>query len=272
MIFITKFLHPLFVFVTFTLCCSGVAFAGAIIDPQIITTQTNDIIICPKGEYVAACGRYVVGFNWLKNASFPYEDEEPQENEDPQYYKTYNYYTSDDVIDLFKTMRVFFGNETGALDYTTAYGDPNATSGTAQPEVIINDRDMILNNLCHPSKVTPKCEPCPNGTVPESKFTFNPVNRIISAWEVYTIADCYRNEFEDSTGSYVYLPEGENLNIEDIPSSNHPAEKCYYTNTNPAARSVLEGTAIGVFDPDFTPSVTPVQLTIPSSFKLNQMR
>ena len=53
-------------------------------------------------------------------------------------------------------------------------------------------------------------------------------------WKFHTIADCYQSEFEDDTGTFIYLQEGVNGTVED---------NCYFGNT--ISKSVFTSTFWG---------------------------
>jgi len=201
--------------------------------------------ICPSGQYVYKCGRYRIGFNWLKSASFPDSNTSlvttigettiPLRN---RYKSTKNYYVGT-TSELFKQMQIFFNGSEG--ESILAKGDENDEILTISYTDYTKDRETILNYLCHPSNTTVTCAACPNNAdVPESSVELNGENLTISGtWNFHTFADCYMQEFEDSTGSYHYID----------PSTEDGKAKCYYTNTNPETLSVLNGDAIGTFIP-----------------------
>lgn len=187
-----------------------------------------------SGYYVASCNNYRVGFNWLRSAKVP--DLEQSNQNLIVYHTTNDYYSDDDdILTLFKKMRIFFGH----------YQEPAVIS--ASDEDIKKDREAILNNICNPNNDNIKiyCEKCPNDNskVPPSTVDLDGNNSIISgSWNFYTIADCYMDKFEDSTGTYFYVPDNiPNLENADLEHS----EKCYYTNTNPNALDALNGDKIG---------------------------
>jgi hypothetical protein len=159
-------------------------------------------------------------------------------------------------------MRTFFGHNANTV---LSYYDSDDNIQSAQESVYASDREAILNNLCHPSNSVITCAPCPNdATVQESVVGLDDDNLTVrGTWQFFTIADCYMQEFEDSTGSYFYVPDEvqdpSNLTIEN-------GEKCFYTNTNPDALSTLNGDAIGTFIPGLNLSRTNTEtnVSIPS--------
>lgn len=286
MIFNRNFLQFFCVATTIVLCCDNISVANmsesgsvstATAIQQAIETARLSISanktkekLCPAGYYIAQCGNYRVGFNWLKNATFPTVDtaENPEEGGTTTTITditTKNYYIYDDTIDLFRQMRAFFGHEVADVFYTTEYGDDVNTAQIASQEDIKNDRELILSNVCHPAIFAHKCEKCPNNASVPASYVFldNENNSAIAgSWNFYTIADCYMDEFEDSTGTYFYVP-GENINLSTVTSG----AKCYYSNTNPGATDALNGDEIGKFKPGLNPSHTILNFdnTIPSS-------
>ncbi len=219
-----------------------------------LTAAENDEVatharICDSGTYVAACGDYRVGFNWLKSARLL--DPVTSSADYIRYKTTKDYYNeNDDIITFFDKMRIFFGNKTGV-------GILDANGNLVAEQDVKADREAILNNLCLPttnSKLT--CLPCPpndadnKAEVPESYVELNNNNLAISgSWHFYTIADCYMKNFTDSTGTYFYVPEV--IDMENATPEN--AEECYYANTNSDAMDALNGDAIGEIAPRVSP-------------------
>lgn len=197
--------------------------------------------ICNEGFYVSSCSNYTIGFNWLKSAKLSQLD-----GEDVTNVTTRDYYIGDTTLQLYEQLRTFFGHNG---NISIRYKKDDGTIDSASPENLIEDRELILNSLCHPRIVTPVCAKCPNGAKVEESTVDVDTNNIAirGSWKVYTIADCYMTEFEDSTGSYFYVPEtvytDEAVALTTLPD----AAKCYYTNTNPGALEALNGDAIGTF-------------------------
>lgn len=210
-------------------------------------TEAATVTICSEGQYVSACGNYLVGFNWLRPASVPnpnHNDTEDSESENTQttqdipYKTTKNYYISNEITDLYQQMRTFFDKDATIIQYL----NDETITNTAD---FADDREAILNNLCHPKNSNISCSPCPNNAnVPPSTVKLDSNNLTIQySWDFHTFADCYMTEFEDSTGSYFYVPD--NRNIDSI--NEQDAEKCYYQNTTANAVDILGGTSIGTF-------------------------
>ncbi len=197
------------------------------------TTKT----VCPRGQYVYKCGNYRVGFNWLKGAGFP-ELQTISSGSTNGYTTTKNYYVGDTTLELFEQMRNFF-NGTNAVLFVN--GD---SVSSVSP---VADRELILNYLCHPATSTITCALCPNNAnVPATTVELDDDNKTIEGtWDFYTFADCYMDEFEDSTGSFYYTAE----------SGSNAKAKCYYTNTDPNALNTLNGDEIGNFIPGLNDNV-----------------
>ncbi len=154
-------------------------------------------IICPKNKYLASCGNYAIGTNWLK----------PTRIND---ITTENYYSSD-TNDNMKNLRIFFDNdENASIEFT------NSTDTFAYAKYSA-DRNKLLSAFCDGENITRKCADCPNGgtTTEASTKTTDDTNG--TTWHVNSIANCYKQEFSDATGTYIY----------EITDNN--AENCYYS-------------------------------------------
>lgn len=226
------------------------------------STSTSGVrkLLCPAGQYVSQCDNYNVGFYWLKSAKLPYQDEsdggddgvdgepeETEENGERLTIDTRDYYVGDTNLELFQQMRGFFSS-TG--DNSILYRD--ADTDTIQPisyATFVEDRELILKNVCHPALTSISCTKCPNGAnVAESSVELDEDNLAVTgSWRFHTIADCFMTEFEDSTGTYFYVPD----NAPDISVVNlDHAEHCMYTPTT--ANESLNGDAIGTVVPGTT--------------------
>lgn len=201
---------------------------------------------------------------------------------------TNNYYISDNTAELFEQMRNFFaGND---MKYCAIREEKTssctATNNTSSKE----DRDTILANVCDlsDSSTAVTCATCPNSakvpdsvaavyipkitrsfpflqpissntiTLPESNKTktISELSATNSAeWvSFHTIADCYMDEFTDSTGTYKYVES----------DTNQTAKECYYVNTNPDALSDLQGDSIENFTAGGN-SPTVLKVVLPTS-------
>ena len=260
------FLYQALAVIAMCLCCEADSFAlenttyRNAIDLATFSSETSDgttVSICPEGQYLYKCGNYRVGFNWLKSATFTVRD-----TSTPLFLtndSTKDYYVGDTTLDLYEQMRTFFGhNGHTSIAYKTASGISQAT-----PNEYRIDRERILNNVCNPlnSSITITCARCPNDAkVQESSVQINEDEGLVvqGSWNVYTIADCYMKDFEDSTGSYYYV----------VPSTENISAECYYTNTNEDALSTLNGDAIGRFVPGLNANratVSTETISLPSS-------
>jgi len=207
--------------------------------------------ICPENQFVYKCGNYRVGFDWLKSVKLPNPENMSQK------VQTKNYYINDNALDLFNQMRNFFH------DGDVKYKDDDGNIKTADVATYKEDRQVILQNLCNPlvENTGAICAKCPNDAKvkPSTVEVSEEDGKIIKySWDFYTIADCYMNEFKDSTGSYEYV-----TNIND----NDTKHDCYYTNTNPDAFNQLRGDSIANFAPGVTLNVsgTAAEVLIPTT-------
>lgn len=202
------------------------------------------ITLCPAGQYVAACGNYRVGFNWLKPAKVPKGTTtgSTSVSHSITYKTTGNYYISNDILDLYEQMRIFFKKTENLISISSI--DEEGNIAPASYSQYSSDREAILNNVCHPRKYDRKCVPCPNGAnVLKSTVELDSNNLVIQgSWNFHTFADCYMQEFEDTTGTYFYVPDNVNFDTADLESPTTVAQ-CYYTNTN--AIDTLNGDEIG---------------------------
>ena len=234
------------------------------------TTKFTTKTLCDSGEYVSKCRGYRVGFNWMKSAKIPIISQDANEGTGEEasiaLVETKNYYIGDTTLDLFKQMQTFFGHRNDHI-YTISYIQDETTgqTGIASLDQLEEDRELILNSICHPKTSSWTCTKCPNGgTVPESTVDLDADNAAVrGSWNFYTIADCYINEFEDSTGSYFYVPE--NINNDAAVAAVTEGTECYYTNTNPNALDALNGDKIGTFVPALYESQTDNTTSIPSN-------
>ena len=152
-------------------------------------------IICKQGKYLASCGNYAIGTNWLK----------PTRIND---ITTGNYYSGNTNDDM-KNLRIFFDNDDNAsIEFTNSTDTfPYATYSA--------DRNKLLSAFCDGENI--KCADCPNGgtTTEASTKTTDDTNG--TNWHVNSIANCYMQEFSDATGTYIYE------------NTDNNAENCYYS-------------------------------------------
>lgn len=212
-------------------------------------SETTTVQICPKGSYVTKCGDYSVGYSWLTS----------------RYSTTCGTNALDisarsdtTVAQYFEQMRTFFA---GLPTLECAGGNPVTCKSGAATLVMLSEncvkgnRNSVLKKVCDPTKeeTTYVCEKCPNNAnIPMSTVdiittensettTSTPDN-----WNFHTIADCYQSEFEDDTGTFIYLQEGVNGNVED---------NCYFGNT--ISKSVFTSTFWGTLPGSRLVTVTP---------------
>ena len=192
---------------------------------------TKKLSVCPSGQYLARCGMATLGTNWLKGMT------KTGNIETPDFY-SYNIGTSESVH--MENLRKFFAGK-DSFKYnartrsTDSSSDPYVyTQKTATPDDYKPALNQILSNYCTDEQgrlANTVCETCPNNatiarsTVEEDTYCTGKI--LWDTWNVHTIADCYMNEFEDSTGSYVYVPN----NITHPENAADAKLTCYYSQT-----------------------------------------
>lgn len=183
----TKF----FVNIAFALCAGGVMH-GAI-------AETHTVKLCEANQYISKCGDVTIGTNFLKG----YDDASPRWN-------YYDYAEQNNVINLRKifagTEAITFRGGTGASDVQTLY-----------PATYIPNRNDFLRRICNPlsSSTRPKCTACPNGgktakSTVEVELVNGQYDISDNTWSFHTFADCYKDKFEDATGSFKYIDNNSN--------------------------------------------------------------
>ena len=192
--------------------------------------------ICPSGQYVYSCGAYKVGYNWLKSVTLTSSDGTEKTTND--------YYIGDTTYEKIEQMRAFFNNAPRRIKYKKPDA-PAAVTTTNTNSEVLSDRNFLLGLICNPldTSLTITCAPCPNGgTVASTTVKLgNDISKnednlllISGSWNFHTIADCYVTEFEDATGSFVYIPYAAD-------SGTATGEQCYYTNTSASAEKFVAG-------------------------------
>lgn len=198
-----NFLCKIFGVITLLFCYTVCGYAEE--DTTIIK------VICNAGYYVSSCGTKTIGTNWLKGIH--------DNTETPDYF-SYNSAAYDNLTNL----RKFFA---GHDDIT--YTDKNGSTQTVTKDTYTGYRNTIFEKFCikttddNPQELTTHCERCPNNAqVPQSTIGFNVTNNTFNLSKymyIYTIADCYVEEFSDHTGTFIYSA-----------ANNTNAKKCYYSN------------------------------------------
>ena len=221
---IGNFLWKLFsVIMVFNWNISGDSYADSGGTPTMIarkywtgtsTEEGDKMTLCPKGQYVYKCNNLAVGYNWLQEYDFKYKTT-PIGATSPVYktYTTHNYLIGKDAYEISEQMRSFF-------------------SGRGQINQRKDSEATILGYLCNPADgAIITCAPCPDGgTVGESYVITNDyddedgVRNLLfrDSWNFHTLADCYMNEFEDATGSYLFVPAESDF------KSVKSGSECYY--------------------------------------------
>ncbi|MBO7644778.1 MAG: hypothetical protein J6S57_00545 [Alphaproteobacteria bacterium] len=209
-----------------------ILFSCCMIDGVIATSILSDSIftICKKNYYIAKCGSSTIGTNLLKGFSCEYCDD------------AVNYYDYSEQNNI-ENLRKFFNScpaESVGPQYLS-YENYDGQSSLTSNDVFCNQRTAFLQNICMPpSDISSEfftCLPCPDNGVTDTASTMKLVyeeNRFV--WETFhTFVDCYKNDFEDSTGKYVY-----------VNNTNYQPEKCYYTSEIRGDSLVSEMTEIGI--------------------------
>ena len=217
-----NFLWKIFSMTMVFICHIGTNVANAADEPKYYTTdhdpkltdekfidtedtagrQTTTEVLCGEGYYLSSCGMAILGTNWLHGMS------KKGNIKTPDFY-SYNTNSSDSIH--MENLRKFFeGNET--IVYTKKLGNSYIES-QATPEEYKIVRNQILSNFCTDANgilTSRECQRCPNNanvqasTVKQDSYD---TGRLLwDSWNVHTIADCYMKEFEDTSGSYVYVP------------------------------------------------------------------
>lgn len=165
-------------------------------------------IICAEGTYLKKCGNTEIGFNLLN----------PMYNSTTRLTRNYYGATSNNDLSRYEQMRkVFTGTE------SVPYKDENNETQIASNVDVVSDRKTILDYFCDPfdDTIVKQCAPCPGGAKVASSYVTSFLNSV-EEWHINTLADCYLDEFQDSTGKYVYVPNNENFETSS-------GAKCYYT-------------------------------------------
>lgn len=217
--------------------------------------------ICPSGSYVQKCGDYTIGYEWIKAASETSGSSENNNNFDLITNNSNNQYGTSDYFEQMRTFFAGTQTKTtdGTADTSTvkdirnamlnAYCDPNSASFTCATcpnnakidessvyvvqkcykQVLIYPDDDLLccttdtstnclaENTSLPTSTTNDYIGCSRTRNVNCYYEIAPEPN----WQFHTIADCYENEFDDDTGTFVYLPEGASTG----------SDKCYYGNT-----------------------------------------
>lgn len=173
---------------------------------QLTGRKSNIMTICPSGYYLARCSSKTLGIQWLKGMS-------KLTTSADTIVRTPDYYSYDtDTVTADSTnmgnLRKFFAAKE-AITYTPK-------NSSTQKTVNVTDykeyKNQILSNYCtnETGELSNfECEKCPNGamisTSTVQQDTEAPESLLWDTWSVHTIADCYLQEFQDDTGSYVYV-------------------------------------------------------------------
>lgn len=216
-----NFSHKLFGIVMVSFCCTS--FNRAFAEDPAPSYSLQTLSLCSEGYYLSRCEGKIVGTNWLKGIRGTTLD-------------YYSYGSSDSDTTNISNLRKFF---TGLEKISYIPKDSNQAT-TANPSDYVRHRNSILNTFCtnNGELADIECKKCPNNAkVPASSvktnISDNKVNE--SSWRVYTIADCYMEEFSDHTGTYIYAQNT-------IDTGNNFAKKCYFSTDVKGSELVSNGT------------------------------
>jgi len=204
--------------------------------PEYDYAQTQ--VLCRSGYYVSKCGEHTVGTNWLKGyresentVSINASTQQSAQvivtraatltplisgvRNSPNYY---DYSGANNIKNLRSFFSVFLHDEDGPkIIYTTSSGTLQIVSYSEYKNV----RDSLLSAICNPIQHQIVCSKCPGvASVPASTvdITYDSGLLVPGSWKFHTIADCYMQEFQDSTGIFEYVDD-----------DNTP-QNCYYSN------------------------------------------
>ncbi len=191
--------------------------------------QTATIRLCRSGEYLAKCGSSApLGTNWLRGLDKKTTDGKSVTTPDFYSYKE----SSSDSIHM-DNLRKFFSGK-GNIEYTKKVGSGSSTSYSAthvSANEYVKYRNQILSNFCTNSNgdvADIVCNTCPNNAmVAEStvqKDSYDSGKILWDSWNVHTIADCYMQEFNDDSGTYVYVDDRTESS-----SNTNEGMLCYYS-------------------------------------------
>lgn len=205
------------------LFCALVVFFYHKPDDAHADTTTMKLCSFPN-QYVVSCKNYKVGFEWLKGGTIDgatIREKAINTLTVPNYANSnFNLFSSKQKIDALKYFFAQAGGNPESLQLPENYSMDNAA------DVAFN----LLSLLCsEPSDVV--CATCDGGFVEDSLYQYDETGIMANTWKFYTIADCYKFDFANQTGTFNYV---------DL-TSNNPI-KFYYKPDVAAAQ--LVGTAL----------------------------
>lgn len=193
--------------------------------PDDARAEQTTVNLCSfPNQYVVSCNGYKVGFEWLKGGTIDgatIKDKAINTLTVPNYTNSnFNLFSSKQKIDVLKYFFAQAGENPESVQLPENYSMDNAA------EVAFN----LLSLLCSdPSDVV--CATCDGGFVEDSLYKYDEYGIVANTWKFYTIADCYKFDFANQTGTFNYI---------DL-TSNEPI-KFYYKPDVAAAQ--LVGTAL----------------------------
>ena len=231
---------------------SIIVFSGRSLPDANAEEFAQNHTLCRAGYYVSKCGEHNVGINWLKG--YPASETAVMVNAATEQSthvanggaatraarlnslisgirNSPNYYDYAEINNL-KNLRYFFSDAGHDIIYTTSSG----TRQVAQYDAYKDIRNNLLTATCNPVQVQIVCSQCPGiATVPAStvRITYDSGLLISNSWNFHTIADCYMQEFKDSTGIYEYVDNYQDRNT----------QNCYYSQNVGGDTLIDENTA-----------------------------
>ena len=184
--------------------------------------DNGKIILCPEGQYVASCGNYQIGTNWLKSIKNGNE----------------SVYDDKDEYNMKNLRHLFSENEVkGNIVYNKKSGETYTQTTIDASELEKQNYDLLKLFCGSPDEHLESriCKSCPEGSYVEAslvnynlwyeEITDGKINKKRIQWQIHTIADCYvENKFKDDTG-FFYFGTLENDESSDTSSA------CYYNKT-----------------------------------------
>lgn len=230
--------------------------------------------ICPKNQYVKSCSGYAVGTNWLKGGRFSADEKQGKKIPAltiPSYYEDLEEDATTEELsalhaEKIKALRYFF-NQAGPDSILSTTGQTGIIKNITDADITktdsenaeINRREGNGETLKDSEKIPytvasdlltllctsdVECAPCEGGLVDATTYEYDSFSILANTWKFYTIADCYKEDFSDTTGSFNYV-DYENKTIQ-----------CKYNTDEETA--ILKGQKlISSYTPSSTSSYTP---------------
>ncbi len=203
-----------------------------------VSTDLSTKKLCPSpNQYVVSCSGIAIGTKWLSNGGeFTAKTVKNRHILD----LTIEPYTDMNNLSAEeKSIALRYFLDTANFKYTSPSSNehPNHPSGSSKLETVLNaidsanqnhiqSRDRYKNSnqryllegdsvmasvagdlltlLCADT-TNVVCATCPdNGVVDDSLYQYDQYSIYANTWKIYTIADCYKYEFSNTSGTYSY--------------------------------------------------------------------